>query len=216
MPGFYPALTAPGINSRTVTGDIETAKKLLTDYYAHHPEANGQVSVTLTYTKENTDTVRTAQALKAMWETILPKVTVTLDGRTFHDLIVAVLGNTVGNHEGALQMWLLNWSADYPDPQDWLSLQFSKGSPYNAANYRDGPGDTAWKLMSQADVEQDPVKRMRLYNQAEQQLVNACAWIPYIQPKGIWRVKTYIVGYTPSALGLLSDLDWTNVQVLAH
>ncbi|HEY7348337.1 MAG TPA: peptide ABC transporter substrate-binding protein [Ktedonobacterales bacterium] len=216
MPGFYTALTAPGINSRTVTGDPDTAKKLLNDYYARNPDDNGNLSVDLAYTNESTDTVRIAQALQAMWQTILPGITVNLKGMTFHDLVTAVLGTTVGNHDGALQMWMLGWSADYPDPQDWLSLQFSKGSPYNASNYQDGKGYTAWKLMSQADIEQDPTKRMSLYNQAEQQLVNDCAWIPYIQPKGIWRIKTYIQGFNPTALDLLSDLDWANVQVLAH
>jgi peptide/nickel transport system substrate-binding protein/oligopeptide transport system substrate-binding protein len=113
-------------------------------------------------------------------------------------------------------MWLLGWIADYPDPQDWLSLQFAKTSPYNAANYQDAGSYTAGKLMSQADVEQNQVKRMGLYNQAEQQLVNDVAWIPYVQPKGIWRIKTYIQGFNPSSLNLLSDLDWANVMVLAH
>ncbi len=70
--------------------------------------------------------------------------------------------------------------------------------------------------MSQADQEQNPAKRMSLYNKAEQQLVNDVAWLPYVQPKGIWRLKTYIQGFNPSALDLLSDLDWANVKVLAH
>jgi oligopeptide transport system substrate-binding protein len=220
MPGFDPDLTAPGINSRTVTGDVDTAKKLLKDFFARNPQYDNQLTLTLTYNSEDTDTERTAQALKAMWETILTgdsmKVTINLVKMTFHDLVVAVIGNTVGNKDGALQMWLLGWIADYPDPQDWLSLQFDKTSPYNASNYQDGGGYSAWKLMGQADVEQDQTKRMSLYNQAEQQLVNDVTWIPYAQPKGIWRIRTYIQGFNPSALNLLSDLDWPNVVVLAH
>jgi oligopeptide transport system substrate-binding protein len=70
--------------------------------------------------------------------------------------------------------------------------------------------------MSQADTEQNPTKRMDLYNQAEQQLVDDVAWLPYMQPKGIWRVKTYVQGYSPSAENLMSDQDWANVSILAH
>jgi peptide/nickel transport system substrate-binding protein/oligopeptide transport system substrate-binding protein len=215
MPGFDDSLTAPGINSRTVTGDADTAKKFLTDFYTKNPQYGNKLSIQLTYTKNDTDTLRTAQALQAMWQT-LPGVTITLTGITFQDLITAVFANTVGNHPGALQMWMLGWIADYPDPQDWLSLQFAKNSPNNAANYRDGGGFTAQAYMSQADQEQNPAKRMSLYNKAEQQLVDDVAWLPYVQSKGIWRLKTYIQGFNPSALDMLSDLDWANVKVLAH
>ncbi len=215
MPGFYPALTAPGINSRAVTGDVDTAQKLLKAFYANNPQYHNTLSVTLTYPSDDQDRERTAQALKNIWNTVLG-VTVNLRAVSLHDLATTETIKTVGNHDGAMQMWLLGWSADYPDPQDWLSLIFGKGSPLNASNYQDGHGYTVWKLLSQADVEQDQAKRIDLYNKAEQQLVNDVAWIPYIQPKGIWRIKPYIQGYNPSALGLISDMDWGNVVVLAH
>jgi peptide/nickel transport system substrate-binding protein/oligopeptide transport system substrate-binding protein len=159
--------------------------------------------------------------MKNMWETVLGgdwgKVQVDLVEVSFHDLVTTYFSNTFGNHKGAMQLWLIGWSADYPDPQDWLSLQFAPGSPNNVSNYQDGANNfTAWKLCQQADVEQDPAKRLSLYHQAEQQLVDTVAWLPYIQPKGIWRIKTYIQGYNPSSLDLLSDLDWSNVSVLAH
>ncbi len=217
MPGFYSALTAPGINSRTVTGDVDTAQKLLQSFYGDHPEYNNALTVELIYPTSDQDRLRTAQALKTMWETLLPgKVTVELKGFPLREMATTKLSVTVGNHPGAMQMWLLGWSADYADPQNWLSLLFGKGSPYNASNYRDGSGYTAWKLMSQADVEQDPVKRMSMYNQIEQQLVNNVAWIPYMQPKGIWRIRTYIEGYNPSALSFQPTWDWPKVKVLVH
>lgn len=216
MPGFYDGLTAPGINSRTVTGDINTAQSLLNDFYAHNPQYGGKLSINFTYASDDTDIKRTADALEAMWGTILPGVSITPHPVSFIDLATTYVANTVGNHPGAMQIWILGWSADYPDPQDWLSLLFGKGSPYNASNYQDGNGYTAWKLMSQADVEQDQTTRMSLYNRIEQQLVDDVAWIPLTQPKGIWRIKSYIQGFNPSALDLLSDLDWANVVVLAH
>jgi peptide/nickel transport system substrate-binding protein/oligopeptide transport system substrate-binding protein len=220
MPGFYNALTAPGIDSRTVTGDVTTAQKLIKDFFSHNPQYANTLTLTLTFQNDDTDVERVEQAIKAMWETVLSgtnfSVHIKEQGMSFQDLVGSMLGPTVGNKPGALQMWMIGWIADYPDPQDWLSLQFSKTSSLNASNYEDGAGFTAQTLMNQADVEQDPAKRMSLYNQAEQQLVNDVAWLPYSQPKGIWRVRTYIQGFNPSALGLLTDLTWPSVQVLAH
>ena len=226
MPGFFDGLTAPGIDSRTVTGDADTAQKLIKDFFNRNPQYDDKLTLTLTFQNDDTDVERVEQALKAMWEGVLSgvkitgdvktSVTIKEDGMSFQDLVGAMLGPTVGNKPGALQMWMIGWIADYPDPQDWLSLQFSKSSALNASNYQDGNGFTAQTLMAQADKEQNAAKRMSLYNQAEQQLVNDVAWLPYSQPKGIWRIRTYIQGFNPSALGLLTDLDWANVEVLAH
>ncbi len=220
MPGFYDGLTAPGIDSRTVTGDIDTAQKLIKGYFSSCTTCNGMLKVSLTYPNSDTDRLHTAQAMINMWDTVLSgpwgTVNVEPDPENFIDMVTTKFAETVHNSPGAMQMWLLGWSADYPDPQDWLSLQFAQGSPNNAPNYHDGNGFTAWQLMAQADVEQNPGMRMGLYNQAEQQLVNDVAWLPYMQPKGIWRIKPYIQGYNPTSLGLISDLDWANVSVLAH
>ncbi len=217
MPGFYDGLTAPGIQARSVTGDIDHAQDLIKDYFAGCQ--CDHIDVTLYY-PHNTDRQRTAQAMKTMWQTVLsgPWGQVRVDIQevsSVHTLLVDYLTYTVGNKEGAIQMWLLGWIADYPDPQDWLSLQFAQG-PLNFTNYHDTGTFHAWQLMKQADVEQNPAKRMDFYHQAEQQLVDNVAWIPYVQLKGIWRIKPYIQGYNPSALQLLSDQEWANVSVLAH
>jgi oligopeptide transport system substrate-binding protein len=222
MPGYDDALTAPGSNTRIVTGDTDKAQTLIKSYFSSC-KCNGLLEFKFYYPSGNTDRLHTAQAMKNMWETVLSgdwgQVKVDLTEVTFHDLVIAYFPATAGNHKGAfdMSMWMIGWIADYPDPQDWLSLQFAPGSPNNISNYQDGPNNfSAWSLCQQADVEQDPAKRMSLYHQAEQQLVDTVAWLPYAQPKGIWRLKTYIQGYDPSSLNLLSDLAWSNVSVLAH
>ena len=35
----------------------------------------------------------------------------------------------------ACRFWGIAWIADYPDPQDWTTLQFDKGVPNNNINY---------------------------------------------------------------------------------
>jgi oligopeptide transport system substrate-binding protein len=219
MPGFYNGLTAPGISARSVTGDVEQAQQLMKNYFSGC--GCSEIDVTLWY-PHNTDRQHTAEAMANMWNTILTgtwgKVNVTPQdvGGGVHTLIVNHLQYNFGNKPGFAQMWLVAWIADYPDPQDWLSLQFAQGSANNWSNYHDTADFHAWQLMQQADVEQNQAKRMILYNQAEQQLVDSVAWLPYMQPKGIWRIKTYVQGYNPSSLELLSDQDWGNVSILAH
>src|SRR6266700_267255 len=86
-----------------------------------------------------------------------------------------------------VQMYAWGWIADYPDPQDQLTLQFDNGVPNNNANYGQNYSSDATqqqatqKLLEQADGTQDQVQRLKMYNQAEQQLVNDVAWIPTVQ-----------------------------------
>lgn len=218
MPGFNAELTAPSIDARSVTGDLTQAQQLIKNYFSNC--GCKELDVTLYY-PFTTDRQNTAAAMANMWNTVLSgdwgTVNVTTQNAgTVHSLIVDHLNHNITNTNGQIQAWMLGWIADYPDPQDWLSLQFAQGSTNNWENYHDTANSQAWSLMSQADIEQNPTKRMDLYNRAEQQLVDDVAWLPYMQPKGIWRVKTYVQGYNPSAENLLSDQDWANVSILAH
>jgi oligopeptide transport system substrate-binding protein len=69
-----------------------------------------------------------------------------------------------------LSMFIGGWCADYPDPQNWLSVYFNGASTFAQ---RVGYNSEAFnKLTEQADVELDAAKRADLYQQAQDQLVN--------------------------------------------
>jgi oligopeptide transport system substrate-binding protein len=216
QPGYDPNLTAPGSDTRTVTGDVNKAQSLIKGYFAQC--GCKELQVTLTYPN---DAKRTgvAQAMITIWQTVLSgdwgTVIVIPDPESFTTLVNTDLPKTIG-HSGPLQMWLLGLQTTYPDAHNWLNGVFSPTSPLNAFNYRDDAQFQAWSLMQQADGEQDAAMRLNLYNKAEQQLVDAALEIPYAQDKGIWRIKPYIQGYNPTALQMISDQDWANVMVLAH
>ncbi len=219
QPGFYVGLTAPGSSTRTVTGDSAQAQALMKSYFAQC----GCQSLTVTLTYPN-DAKRTpvAQAMIQMWQTLLSgtwgQVTVIPQPVSFQTLAVTDFNATLG-HAGPLQMWLIGLSTASPDPFNWLNGIFSPTASLNVFNYRDdGTQYTAWALMQQADAEQDLDKRMTLYNQAEQQLVNAALEIPYAQDKALWRIRSYIQGFNPTALQVvpIPELAWANVSVLAH
>ncbi len=124
---------------------------------------------------------------------------------------VSFFANLVPN--GPYQMFNVGWIADYPDPQDFLSLQFSCNSGLNAETYCNPTLDA---LMKKADLEQDPLKRLEEYNNAEQVVVNDAVWIPYAQAKYAWRQKSWVRGFGFNALQVVSSLTWSNVYIAAH
>jgi peptide/nickel transport system substrate-binding protein/oligopeptide transport system substrate-binding protein len=115
------------------------------------------------------------------------------------------------------QAWNVGWLADYPDPQDWLTLQFAggDGNPINASDVPTTNADLM-SLLAKADVDQNSARRMAEYNSAEQQIVNLVPWIPYQQQKMFWRQRSWVHGFSQNALGLMVDLNWPNVYISAH
>jgi len=68
------------------------------------------------------------------------------------------------------QMFYLGWCADYPDPQDWLTLVFKTGG---SASGRIGWADKQFDdLVTKADIEPDAAKRADLYAQAQKLLID--------------------------------------------
>lgn len=75
------------------------------------------------------------------------------------------------DRESDLQMFIGGWCADYPDPQNWLSVYFEGSTTFaDRIGFKDEEFD---KLIAQADVELDPVKRAELYQKAQDRLVDA-------------------------------------------
>jgi oligopeptide transport system substrate-binding protein len=61
------------------------------------------------------------------------------------------------------------WCADYPDPQNWLSVYWRSDTTFaSRPGYKNEEFD---KLVNEADATVDPVKRLDLYKQAQQLLL---------------------------------------------
>ena len=73
------------------------------------------------------------------------------------------------------QVYALGWQADYPDPQDFLDILFHTESETNHGAYSNPEVDA---LLEEARVERDGNKRVELYNQAEQMILDDAAWVP--------------------------------------
>ena len=94
-----------------------------------------------------------------------------------------------GLDEQKYQMFSLGWIADYPDPHNFLDLLFHSDSAYNHGAYSNPKVDA---LLEKARVEQDHDRRMALYRQVEQLLVQDAPWIPLYHSAGYYLVKPYV------------------------
>ncbi len=78
-------------------------------------------------------------------------------------------------HKRRFQMFDIGWIADYPDPENFLDILFHSESSNNHTNYSNPQVDS---LLEQARTETDEAVRFRLYNQAEQMIVDDAPWVP--------------------------------------
>ena len=108
----------------------------------------------------------------------------------------------------------LRWSADYLDPQDFLSVLLhsskrvngAEDHPENGVGYSNPAFD---RLCDQADVEPDVKKRMALYAQAEQIAVDDAPWVPIYYQRDLELIKPRVGHLRDSLLGHLPHLTTT-------
>ena len=83
------------------------------------------------------------------------------------------------------------WIADYPDPQDFLDILFHSESRNNDTRYSNPEVDG---LLEKAQGEQDFGKRMELYQQAEQIIMDDAPIVPLTHDVDYWLTKPYVEG----------------------
>ncbi|MDQ2904438.1 MAG: peptide ABC transporter substrate-binding protein [Ktedonobacteraceae bacterium] len=220
MDGYNPALTGPD-GTQSLAGNVAAARDLLAQGLKQEGWSSAaQIPpIKLTYA---TGLVAFDQEVAAMiqaWHQVLG-VTVTADPTNYNTLLDEVTAAT--NNANGLQFWGLAWVAEYPDPQDWLSLQFGKDVPNNNMNYGQNYGSAAAKqqLIQQqiagADATMQQDGRIQAYQQAEQALVNDVAWLPMEQVTQIFLRKTYVRGMIDNAQSLVPPDDWANIYIGQH
>ncbi|WP_112427706.1 peptide ABC transporter substrate-binding protein [Thermogemmatispora tikiterensis] len=220
MPGYDPNLKGPDGTTSTA-GNPTMAKQ----YLEAGLKDEGLTSVsqlppiTLTYPSGSADADREVAALAQMWQRVLG-ITVKVHAEDFNKLLDDIVAAT--NNPHGLQFWGIAWIADYPDPQDWLTLQFDAGVPNNNMNYGQNHSPDAaqqqatQKLMEQADAMPNGPARYQAYNQAEQQLVNDVAWLPMEQVQAPYVVKTYVHGFFYNPQQLIPPDYWSQIYITQH
>ncbi len=215
MPGYSDVLTGPD-GTQSLTGNATKAQALFKQGLQEEQWTSAaQVPpVTLTYATGIANADSEVTALIAMWQKVLG-ITVKADPIDYNTLLDKVTAST--NNATGLQFWGLAWVAEYPDPQDWLTLQFDNGVPNNNMNYGQNTSTTAaqqqatQKQLEDADANTQQDTRFHSYQQAEQQIVNDVAWLPMEQVTNTFLRSPSIVGMVDNGQGIVPPDDWANI-----
>jgi peptide/nickel transport system substrate-binding protein len=94
-----------------------------------------------------------------------------------------------------------SWIADYPDAENYLSVFYSKNpAPPNYTRYKNPQFDA---IFEKALLENDDSLRYKLYQKADQLVMNDAPVVPLWYDKVVWLVQTNVKGFRPNALNLL-------------
>jgi len=99
--------------------------------------------------------------------------------------------------ETAPQMFILGWCADYPDPQNWLSVYWKTGAFGERIGYSNPDLDA---LLDRADTEGDPEVRAELYAEAQDMLVAGSPGAFFWNNVNRYLVKPWVKGLAPTPL----------------
>ncbi|QBD80950.1 peptide ABC transporter substrate-binding protein [Ktedonosporobacter rubrisoli] len=217
MYGYNPNLTGPD-GTKSTAGNPQKAKALLQQ--GMQEEGYSSVSqippITLTFASGGNQAVRDeVAAMQQMWQQALGITVKTND----IDLNTIFTDQGLGANNPLSFYTGPSWVADYPDPQDWITLQFGKGTAQNAMNFGENKGPDAaaeqalQAQMLEADTTQDPTARLQAYNKIEQQLVNDVAWLPVEQQTFFGLRKPCVQGFGLSDQGLTNPDDWGKTYI---
>lgn len=94
-----------------------------------------------------------------------------------------------------------SWIADYPDAENYLSVFYSKNpAPPNYTRYNNPAFD---ELFEKAITETNDSARYRIYQQADQVMINDAPVVPLWYDKVVRLVQPNVKGFKPNALNLL-------------
>jgi len=216
MQGYNPHITGPDGTSKT-TGNEAMAKQL----FAEGLQEEGMTLATfptINFAYDNTrqEIANEVTTVIGMWQRVLGITSIKPEVLAFNKLLSEIVNTT---NTTSLALWRIDWIADYPDPQDWLTLQFDKGAPNNNMNYGQNKSNNADKQqatqqqLETADTTLNSTTRFQTYNQAEQQLVNDVAWLPIEQVANTYLLKPNVVGVVDNAVTLTPPNDWANIYI---
>jgi len=105
--------------------------------------------------------------------------------------------------EGKFPMYMLGWSADFADPDNFISSFFNSA---NAVGFGwDNPA--FFQLVKDAQQAGSLVERELLYQQIEQILYDDLPALPFVNPRTLNAVRNNVQGFYPNALGSTVPLN---------
>jgi peptide/nickel transport system substrate-binding protein/oligopeptide transport system substrate-binding protein len=100
--------------------------------------------------------------------------------------------------ERKLPIYLRGWSADVPDPENFLSKLFHSTSPWNYGSYANPAVDA---LLDRARAETDVARRVELYRRVEEMILEDAPAVPISHHTYERLFQPYVKGVEVSGLG---------------
>ncbi|MBI2321108.1 MAG: peptide ABC transporter substrate-binding protein [Chloroflexi bacterium] len=173
LPGYQPAL-------KQWTFSPQDGRRLLGD--AGFADPTKLPPITITYSS-NPRTKARMEWLADQWKRALG-VEVKLD-----PVETKAYTELLKKPETTPQVFLLGWCADYPDPQNWLSVVFHSKSTIARTGWKNADFDA---LLDQADRLPDMNKRLELYNKAQGILVEQAPVAFLLHSEHVFLKKTWV------------------------
>jgi peptide/nickel transport system substrate-binding protein/oligopeptide transport system substrate-binding protein len=207
LPAYNPDLknAAGDSGDKALTANVAKAQELAKAYATD--KCGGDMSkctaVVYTYANGSSTQLLLAQVLQQEWQTAFPGWPITLSGIDRSQELKTF---------SKLQLGWDGWGADYPDPQDFLSLLWTKAAQYNQSSVNVPEADA---LCDKADINPDQTARYQQYQQAEQDWVNQGAFMAYGQRVYTSVTRNSIAGMNVNASGYYSLSNWETSYVKA-
>jgi len=190
-PGLYPP-ALPGYNPdlKPIPYNPEQARNLLAESKYGGPQ--GLPPIVYTTAGYGSYISGDVAAQVEMWEKNLG-VTITVENQEPDHYLDNIYAGTHG------QIFDSGWCADYPDPENFADVLFHSGAQQNTGHYSNPQLDA---LLEQARVEPDVNKRMGMYQQAEQMIVDDAPVLFTTHGLSYELVKPYVKGYTLTPIAI--------------
>ena len=192
MPGYQP-------NYQGLSFDKSKALAALQSVY---PDVSKVPPITFTYPNSQVS-LPEAAALQQMWQSALGIQVKLLS------VELNAYNTETANHQ--VQFGFTQWSADFPDPYDWLTLNLTSTAANNNGDWKNPQFD---QTVAQAEQTTGDA-RIKLYNQAEQIAVSDVGWLPLDHQTMSAVIPSWVHGVTLNSLGLYFG-DWSNVYLAQH
>lgn len=192
MPGYQP-------NYQGLPFDKSKALAALQSAY---PDVSKVPPITFSFPSSQVSESEAA-ALQQMWQTALGIQVKLLP------VELNAYNTETSNHQ--VQFGFTQWSADFPDPYDWLTLNLFSTASNNSGNWNNPQFD---QLVTQAEQTTGDA-RIQLYNQAEQIAITDVGWLPLDHQSLSAIIPPWVQGVSLNNTGLYFG-DWSNVYLVQH
>jgi oligopeptide transport system substrate-binding protein len=108
-------------------------------------------------------------------------------------------------NSGNYQAGLGGWSADYPDPDNWLPSTFKTGVGNNRSKYSNPQFD---ELCEKASKELNYTRRMELWAKAHEIIVRDVPLAFIHNVENLWLLKPYVKGLTTTGMDAMTPGDF--------